>query len=78
MRAYVYGWGATGPGANNCQDPPPTPTILQETVLSICSSMEGLVLVDSQLCAVGSSSNTYFVIINHHSPTEDRKGHLII
>ena len=77
--AYAYGWGATGPSANNCQDPKPTPDILQETELTICSAeqstQEGL--VDGQLCAVGATSTTYSVIINHHSSTQDRKCYLV-
>ena len=76
MMAHAYGWGATGPsgpvnadGQNTCQDPLPRPTILQETVLRICTADEsasawnGLGLDESQLCTSSTTSNIYYVNI---------------
>merc|ERR1712037_164569 len=68
--AYAYGWGFTGPsgpvnamGDNTCGDPRPSPNILQETELRICTAAEAYFtqggLVEGQLCTVGATSNVY-------------------
>jgi len=62
--AHAYGWGATGPTADNCATPLPTPNILKETELRVCTEAESeffpaTALLDQQLCAVGATSTTY-------------------
>ena len=72
--AYAYGWGATE-CIYSFPDFPVPSDILQETELTIgCPGLtnDGLNLDDSQLCAMGETSSTEIVIINHYSLTQDR------
>ena len=72
--AYAYGWGATIPSPTCPLGVPTVPTILQETELRVCTAAESAAyeygngatyqLLDSQLCAVGATSTTYFVNID--------------